>query len=92
MIANGTKQDAAYYVYEAVVGCQTKVKDFSAREKEFAVVGSGVGIKVDEGDGRMPASAVGFKREVEGVKVKEEQTRVQRNTLDVARDPRLQRR
>lgn len=85
-IANGTKQDAAYHIYEAVRGCQTKLKNASAREKEFEVGG---GSRIEEGDGRKSAS-VGSRREVEGML--EEQKRVQRNTLDVARDPRLQRR
>lgn len=87
MIANGNKRDAAYYIYEAVRGCQTKVKNASAMETEFVVEG----MKVDEGDGRMAAPpAPGLRRDVEGVK--EEPKSVQRNTLDVARDPRLQRR
>ena len=90
LIANGTKHDAAYYVYEAVRGCQTKVKNVSAREKEYVVGGVVGGTKSEEGNGRMPAPVAGLKGEFDGVK--EEQKRVQRNTLDVARDPRLQRR
>lgn len=82
-IANGTKQDAAYHVYEAVRGFQTKLKNASEREKEFVVGG---GLRIEEGDGRMSAP-VGPRREVE-----EEQKRMQRNVLDVTRDPRLQRR
>lgn len=85
-IANGTKQDAAYHIYEAVRGCQTKLKNASAREKEFVV---GRGVRIEEGDGRMLVP-VGPRREVEGML--EEQRRVQRNTLDAARDPRLHRR
>lgn len=85
-IANGTKQDAAYHIYEAVRGCQTKLKNASARDKEFVVGG---GVRIEEGDGRMSVP-VGPRREVEGML--EEQKRLQRNTLDVARDPRLQRR
>lgn len=90
LIANGTKHDAAYYIYEAVRGCQTKVKNVSAREKEYVVGGGFGGTKNEEGNGRMPAPVAGLKGEVDGVK--EEQKRRQRNTLDVARDPRLQRR
>lgn len=92
-IANGTKQDAAYHIFEAVRGCQTKLKNASSREKEFVVVGSGGGggggVRSEDGDVRMSAP-VGPRREVEGML--EEQMRVQRNTLNVARDPRLQRR
>lgn len=62
------------------------MKNASVREKEFVVGG---GVRIEEGDGRMSAP-VGPRREVEGML--EEQKRVQRNTLDVARDPRLQRR
>lgn len=83
-IANGGKQDAAYYIFEAVQGCQTKARNASAREKEFRVGGE---TNIGEGDGRMP---VALRREAE--RMLEEQKRVQRNTLDVARDPRLQRR
>lgn len=90
LIVNGTKRDAAYYIYEAVRGCQTKVKNVSAMEKEYVVGGGVGGIKNEEGNARMAAPVAGLKWEVEGVK--EEQKRVQRNTLDVARDPRLQRR
>lgn len=85
-IANGTKQDAAYHIYEAVRGYQTKLKNASAKEKEVVVGG---GVRIEEGDVRMLAP-VGPRREVEGML--EEQKRVQRNALDVARDPRLQRR
>lgn len=85
-IVNGTKQDAAYHIFEAVRGCQTKLKNASAREKEFVVGG---GLRIEEGD-RMISAPVGPRREAEGAL--EEQKRVQRNTLDVARDPRLQRR
>ena len=59
------------------------MKNASAREKEFVVGG---GLRIEEGDGRMSAPG-GPRREVE-----EEQKRMQRNVLDVARDPRLQRR
>lgn len=90
LIANGTKRDAAYYIYEAVRGCQTKVKNVSAREKEFVVGGGLGGINNEEVNARIPAPVAGAKGEVEGMK--DDQKRVQRNTLDVARDPRLQRR
>lgn len=92
LIIDGAKKDVAYSIYEAVRGCQTKVKNASAREKEFVVGGGGYGegTKMEEGDGRMLAPVVGLRREMEGLQ--EEQKRVQRNTLDVARDPRLQRR
>lgn len=51
--------------------------------------GGGGGVRIEDGDVRMSAP-VGPRREVEGLL--EEQKRVQRNTLGVARDPRLQRR
>ena len=46
----------------------------------------GGGLRIEEDDGRMSAP-VGPRREVE-----DEHKRMQRNVLDVARDPRLQRR
>lgn len=87
-IASGTKQDAAYHIYEAVTGCQTKLKNFSAKEKEFVVSGGG-GVRTGDGDLRMSAP-VGLRREIEGML--DEQKKVHRNNLDVDRDPRLQRR